>query len=173
MLTEEQFYKEKIFLKKGKNSLCEEYPKQKDDINQWYMSDRYNYIQERKSFLSEKLKKAQELENEDFTITDRFLYKFFLWFEQTPKICIYCGLEEEQLEALHSMPGHINKRYPQRGKSLEIDRKKPDRPYSDIDNLVFACYWCNNAKTDTFTDDEFKEVGIEIRKIWAKRLGKQ
>lgn len=33
-----------------------------------------------------------------------------------------------------------------------------------------ACYWCNNAKTDEFTAEEFKEIGKEIRKIWDVRL---
>ena len=36
-------------------------------------------------------------------------------------------------------------------------------PYN-ADNCVLACYWCNNAKTDAFTDKEFKPIGIEIGK---------
>ncbi|KOH46766.1 hypothetical protein NC99_04170 [Sunxiuqinia dokdonensis] len=35
---------------------------------------------------------------------------------------------------------------------------------------MFSCYWCNNAKTDTFSSEEFKIIGKEIGKIWEKRL---
>jgi len=35
-----------------------------------------------------------------------------------------------------------------------------------------ACYWCNNAKTDEFDGDEFKEIGEAIKKVWKKRLKK-
>jgi len=34
-------------------------------------------------------------------------------------------------------------------------------PYNDT-NCVFACYWCNNAKTDAFTEKEFKPIGDVI-----------
>lgn len=36
-------------------------------------------------------------------------------------------------------------------------------PYNP-DNCVLACYWCNNAKTDAFTDKEFKPIGDLIGK---------
>ena len=36
-------------------------------------------------------------------------------------------------------------------------------PYNP-DNCVLACYWCNNAKTDAFTDKEFKPIGDIIGK---------
>jgi hypothetical protein len=71
------------------------------------------------------------------------------------------------------LPGHINKRFPQRGKSLEIDRKQAELPYSNIQNLVLACYWCNNAKTDTFTEQEFQQLGQVIKRIWVNRLNRQ
>jgi len=33
-----------------------------------------------------------------------------------------------------------------------------------------VCYWCNNAKTDEFTEEEFSKIGREIRNIWDDRL---
>ena len=172
MITEQNFYRRKIFLKERKSNLQRENPNQDEDINRWYKSDRYNEIQDRKSFLENKLKQAQELEDENFNITGELLYQFFDWYENEPKSCFYCDLEQSWLEELHYQSGHINKRYPKRGKSLEIDRKDSDKPYSDIQNLVLACYWCNNAKTDTFSAEEFIPVGKEIKKIWENRLKK-
>jgi 5-methylcytosine-specific restriction endonuclease McrA len=53
---------------------------------------------------------------------------------------------------------------------LELERKKPNESYDNTDNLVLCCYWCNNAKTDEFTEEEFKEIGKVIGKIWQTRL---
>jgi hypothetical protein len=90
------------------------------------------------------------------------------------KVCFYCGVTESQiseLETLASLEGHqLTKR--KRGKKLELDRKEPNVPYDDLTNLVYACYWCNNAKTDSFSHQEFLEVGKAIGNIWRKRLNK-
>jgi 5-methylcytosine-specific restriction endonuclease McrA len=56
------------------------------------------------------------------------------------------------------------------GRKLELDRKDPDLTYENLNNLVLACYWCNNAKTDTFTNEEFMKVGEAFKAIWQKRL---
>ena len=55
---------------------------------------------------------------------------------------------------------------PDLGKALyENDEDYPylPAPYK-ADNCVYACYWCNNAKTNAFTDVEFKPIGKAISK---------
>ena len=83
------------------------------------------------------------------------------------KKCYYCGITIDKLERLADKKKLFNKT--NRGWTLEIDRIKPNFEYSN-DNCVMACYWCNNAKTDEFDDEEFKAIGQEIAKIWEKRL---
>ena len=39
-----------------------------------------------------------------------------------------------------------------------------------LDNVVLACYWCNNAKTDEFSPNEFKEIARGINEVWKRRL---
>jgi len=90
------------------------------------------------------------------------------WFEKTEKKCHYCDITEHEIEKLWLKYPNLTKR--NRGKSLEIERKKPNKPYNITENLVFSCYWCNNAKTDTFTELEFKKIGNSIKKIWKARL---
>ncbi|GHV89505.1 hypothetical protein AGMMS50268_00080 [Spirochaetia bacterium] len=68
--------------------------------------------------------------------------------------------------------GHLINKRPTRGRYLEIERKDPERSYDDFDNLTLACYWCNNAKTDTFTHEEFIIIGKAIAQIWKNRLKK-
>jgi len=99
------------------------------------------------------------------------LMAFFNWYEGRSTKCEYCGVTEEELALLNKDEQMINKRTT-RGRTLELDRKKPNEPYDNLDNLVMCCYWCNNAKTDTFTHDEFKIVGEAIGSIWKNRLNR-
>lgn len=78
--------------------------------------------------------------------------------------CEYCGITEEEISSIKPNTKRT------RGKKLELDRKEPNDSYNNLDNLVFACYWCNNAKTDTFSHDEFLKVGKVISSIWKERL---
>lgn len=95
-------------------------------------------------------------------------WHFKQWMETTPKQCYYCEITEEQINELWQKYPELTKRT--RGRKLEIDRKKPNEAYDNKENLVLCCYWCNNAKTDTFTEDEFRKVGQVIKAIWRNRL---
>jgi 5-methylcytosine-specific restriction endonuclease McrA len=171
-MTENEFYKRKIFEKSSIKQLRKEFPQLLTEINSWYCSLRYNDVQSYKSFLMNKLKQMSE-DDEVIDFSNEELYELFLWWERTPKVCHYCSLPESSLEELHNLPGHINKRYPNRGKSLEIDRKQSNLPYTNVKNLALACYWCNNAKTDTFNGEEFLRVGAIIKEIWQQRLNRK
>jgi hypothetical protein len=97
-------------------------------------------------------------------------WDFYEWYNTPDKKCQYCGITENQLELLNAQPDVINKRNSTRGRSLEIDRKVSSEKYENIKNLAWSCYWCNNAKTDTFTEEEFKIIGKAIGEVWKKRL---
>lgn len=96
-------------------------------------------------------------------------WDFYHWHQSTQHKCYYCGITEEDIEILMKN-GLVNKRAKNRGKTFELDRKKSDALYSEIDNLTHACYWCNNAKTDTFTEEEFLKIGSAISRVWRERL---
>lgn len=95
--------------------------------------------------------------------------EFLCKFNHADKKCEYCGVTEEQIRQAVEQ-GVINTKR-NRGSILEIDRKDPNGEYT-IDNTVVACYWCNNAKTDTFSAEEFKAIGNSIKKIWNLRFEK-
>jgi len=95
--------------------------------------------------------------------------EFYEWFISQEQKCCYCEITEQEIEQLDLLSnGQLTKRT--RGKHLELDRKIPELSYDLFDNLALACYWCNNAKTDTFTHDEFKIIGKAIKQIWQDRL---
>ena len=53
--------------------------------------------------------------------------------------------------------------------TLEVEQLNPNGGYVK-GNIVWACSWCNNAKTDTFTEDEFKNIACGINIAWNDRL---
>jgi 5-methylcytosine-specific restriction endonuclease McrA len=80
--------------------------------------------------------------------------------------CHYCKITTEDIEKLADNKKIFKKNF--RGWSLEIDRKDSNMEYTP-ENCVMACYWCNNAKTDEFTYEEFISVGRTIQGIWENR----
>lgn len=102
------------------------------------------------------------------TGTTESFWEFKKWYETSEKKCFYCGITENQISELFQKKKIFTNR--KRGKKLEIERLVPNEPYNNLENLVFSCYWCNNAKTDTFSSQEFKIIGKVIGKIWKKRL---
>jgi 5-methylcytosine-specific restriction endonuclease McrA len=95
-------------------------------------------------------------------------WDFCHWYLTAEPKCHYCGVTQKELDNLHLL-GIVNKK-PTRGRTLEIDRKVSSEEYNNIPNLVLSCYWCNNAKTDTFTEEEFKIIGQAISTVWKSRL---
>lgn len=83
------------------------------------------------------------------------------------KICEYCEITIDKINELASKRQLFKKN--ERGWKMEIDRKDPNQEYT-TENCVAACYWCNNAKTDEFTHEEFKPIGEAIKQIWQSRL---
>jgi hypothetical protein len=96
--------------------------------------------------------------------------EFINWYEnQENNDCYYCGIEIKTLRTL-VLKGIIdskrffsysyttkkgNKKFGTRCKNFEVDRKIQDGSYS-TENCVIACYFCNNDKSDIFTDVEYK-----------------
>jgi len=97
---------------------------------------------------------------------------FKKWYHENHGKCFYCGLTEIDSKILfYNYPKST--RGGKRGKSLELDRKNPILNYHDsLDNFCFSCYWCNNSKTNYFTDEEFKLIGKSIGEVNKERLNK-
>ena len=85
-------------------------------------------------------------------------------YERDGNNCYYCGIKEEDFFRIWG------KFYggKTRGQKLEVDRRDNKKEYT-LENCVLACSICNNAKSDKFTDKEFKKVGKSIKQIWLLR----
>jgi 5-methylcytosine-specific restriction endonuclease McrA len=105
-------------------------------------------------------------------ILNRKEFKESFYYKDSDKAkrkCFYCGITEKEIEKLADNNQIRTKRYYSRGKTMEIDRLKPNKAYT-INNIVLSCYWCNNAKSDEYSVNEFVTIGRGIRKIWKERL---
>jgi hypothetical protein len=90
---------------------------------------------------------------------------FVTWYNDEPKHCHYCQIKEGEVQEIVMRGLLTSARFPKkglkargrnRGKWLEVDRKKPLGKYSAA-NCVLACYFCNNDKSDVFTDEQYQE----------------
>ena len=86
--------------------------------------------------------------------------------------CEYCLIKESEIRTLINSGKIRTKRLTTRGRTMEVDRRDPRGDY-EVSNLVMSCYWCNNAKTDEFTYEEFRAMSCNTPNIWKNRLTTQ
>jgi 5-methylcytosine-specific restriction endonuclease McrA len=96
---------------------------------------------------------------------------FHSWYknmlEKQEGVCKYCGLPGDTLR-YYGQRFRPNKRGGfNRGFYLEVDRKESKGKY-EPKNCVLACYPCNNAKSDVFTYDEFRQIGEMVGRVKKK-----
>jgi hypothetical protein len=91
---------------------------------------------------------------------------FINWYITKTQKCCYCHCTLEELAKFYDLTN--SKRKNTRGKSLEIDRRE-DNQYTE-NNCDFCCYWCNNAKSDVFSFDEFHHIGKAIGEVIKEKI---
>ena len=89
-------------------------------------------------------------------------------YKRDGRRCHYCRIKEEDFIRIWG-PLYGDKT---RGRKLEIERKDNQKDYSE-ENCVLACVICKDAKSDKFTDEEFRKLGGVIRVIWQKKILKK
>ncbi len=93
---------------------------------------------------------------------------FIKWYLSKEKICCYCGCNTRELHEFYQITKF--KRKKTRGKALEIERKS-DGKYCPS-NCDLCCHWCNNAKSDVFSYDEFLNIGKVIGDVIRSKISK-
>lgn len=91
--------------------------------------------------------------------------EFATWYGHQRMECHYCQVPEAAIPFLgaKTQQGHALQR-------LGIDRIDSSLGYS-TKNMVLACYPCNKAKGNTFTEQQARDyLGPGISKVWKDRL---
>lgn len=92
--------------------------------------------------------------------------QFKAWFnqEEYDRGCIYCGTTHERSLELAKLRPQAT-RSGKRAQRLELDRQDPVKEYDNLPNLKWCCYWCNNAKSNFFSANEFVPIGRAIGEV--------
>lgn len=111
----------------------------------------------------------------NYFVENRLIDKkvFTAWYgeDSVDRACEWCKITKNEIIELIEA-GQINtKRLSTRGRDMEVDRREPNKGYEE-GNLALCCYWCNNAKTDEFSEEEFEPIGKSIGAAFRKRLAK-
>ena len=105
------------------------------------------------------------------------LVSFQNWYNSQSKKCHYCGIDEKIVQEIVMCGKLTSARFPKkglkargrnRGKWLEVDRKKPKGNYT-ASNCVLACYFCNNDKSDVFNENQYIQF-LEDRARFLRKL---
>jgi len=89
--------------------------------------------------------------------------EFVEWYNNEPKVCHYCGIEEKNIHVVFDS-------FNNRSDRLTIDCKDNSKGYVK-DNMVIACHRCNFVKSDFFTEKEMLDIATRhIKKKWKKRM---
>jgi len=130
----------------------------------------HNGISDLKKIFSQKREKTSNKGKVTPGFVEVSFTQFSTWFSQDifDQGCYYCGLSNDMSNRLFNIQRegirHDGTRGGKRGKRLELDRLDPSQPYDNLNNLVWCCYWCNNAKSNFFSPEEFTPIGKEIGK---------
>lgn len=98
-------------------------------------------------------KKGNAFEFLDF---NDFYKWYIIQYEKQNGCCYYCKTEESVLTELFEKKYTSIKRT-NRGKRLEVERRDSGSNKYNKDNCVLACYFCNNDKSDIFSEAEYFE----------------
>lgn len=94
------------------------------------------------------------------------LTEFASWMKGRARRCEYCHIHEEQLVLL-GMKTQVGLPL----QRLGVDRVNDKEGYT-TKNIVWCCFGCNKAKSNTFTHQEMLKVGESVRVVWEARLAK-
>jgi hypothetical protein len=119
------------------------------------------YIEKTQTQLKNWFNSKQRSGNNDFLDFE----EFYEWYSCEDKICFYCGIKEPECQEIVLKGKLKSKRFPKdgiigrgtsRGVWLEIDKVNPYSTYRKS-NVVLACYFCNNDKSDIFNGKDYKD----------------
>jgi hypothetical protein len=142
-------------------------------INRSEFSENAKKIDSERPDILKEMRRIRQLYNnkqgEDFEFTNfNEFYKWYLTqFEKQNGCCYYCKTEESVLTTLFEKKYASVKR-PNRGKHLEVERRDSDSNKYNKTNCVLACYFCNNDKSDIFSENEYFEY-LKDRKLYFNK----
>lgn len=126
------------------------------------------FEKDNKAKIAELKKKYDKEFSEQFSLEE---FKRKYGQDNADRQCYYCKIKESEIASLIAAGMITTKRLYSRGRLMEVDRTEPNGKYT-YENTQLCCYWCNNAKTDEFNEEEFTLISHKIWEVWKNRLKK-
>lgn len=153
------------YYKKNKSRIDKyraEWSKKNKDLQKKYSKISYNRFKNTPSSIYKTIKGASVARKMPIKVSKK---DFLLWYEKVEKKCHYCNLPEKYCEITANA---INRNV----RRLTIDRIDNNKAYS-INNILIACYWCNQIKGRILSKKEMEIVGkLVIKSKWKEYVKK-
>lgn len=104
-------------------------------------------------------------------------FEIFKWFNEHKNKCGYCEITQSDLHKIkESRNGNftLNKKKKRKNATLEIEQKDCTlEEYGSLENLIFACPLCNNAKSNLISEEDWRKYFVKQIKAYYKDILKQ
>lgn len=121
-------------------------------VKKYQQNEKYLEYQKSPKAIYRALRKSSKARNIKLLINEK---EFINWYDKQIKLCHYCGRTLEEIK---------NDSHYHRTNKLTIDRKNNNIGYI-LDNIVLACWICNNIKSNLFTQKEMSLIGKTLKNI--------
>ena len=150
--------------KKLKAIFFKEYAYTQEDLSQGFNISNKEVQKIQKNYKEkldyiQKVRKKFHLKKKSNNFRFKNFLEFYFWYRNQPKKCSYCGTKENVLIYLYDNKVISSKR--KRGRTLEIERKNSTLNEYSKDNCILSCYFCNNHKSDTISEKDYRKYFAE------------
>lgn len=98
--------------------------------------------------------------------------KLLEWYDAQNGCCNYCGITQSDLSKIVAKrKGNLtlNQKTKRSKGTLEIEKLDPNKPYT-FDNSVLACPFCNNAKSNLISEEDWRSYFAPVMKNYLNSL---
>lgn len=126
------------------------------------------------------IRRVRQLYNNKKNELDEFRFssfkEFYTWhknqFEIQKGECFYCHTHESTIRTLFDKNIISSVRQLNRGQHLEVERKDGKNKLYNAANCVLACYFCNNDKSDIFSERDYLLYLKDRKSYFVNKLDK-
>jgi len=98
--------------------------------------------------------------------------KFLEWYKEQNETCNYCGITQSKLHKIVKLRNGnltLNQKTKRSKGTLEIEKLNPSEEYT-YDNSVLSCPFCNNAKSNLISEDDWREFFVPAMKKYFNSI---
>jgi len=98
--------------------------------------------------------------------------KFLEWYNKQGEACNYCGITQYELHRIVELRNGnltLNKKTKRSKGTLEIEKLNPSKGYT-YDNSVLSCPFCNNAKSNLISEDDWRKFFVPAMKNYFNSI---